>query len=170
MAKNCDNTSVAVIVKDNEGRVLLIERKEYNPGWALPAGHQDGDDAEKAAKKELLEEVGLTVTYLKLHLFITLKNPCKREGGSFHRWSVFIAERWHGEVKENEREVKSFLWADKKKIFELAHKLESFMEKNKLSIDNLSDLVKTTNESESWKANLGLEPPMYVIFKELKII
>src|SRR3989344_6505300 len=71
MPKKCDNTSVAVIVKDLDcrnfslDRILLIERKIYNPGFALPAGHCDGDDVEKTAKKELFEEVGLTALFLK---------------------------------------------------------------------------------------------------------
>ena len=49
--KKCDNTSVAAIVKDSQNRILLIERKKYNPGFALPTGHEDGDGAEKALIK-----------------------------------------------------------------------------------------------------------------------
>lgn len=170
MVKKCDNTSVAVIVKNPEGKILLIERKKYNPGFALPAGHEDGDGSEKAAKKEFLEETGLVADFLRSRLLITLKNPCKREGGSHHRWSIFIAEKWHGEVKKSEDEVKSFVWADKEMILEFARRLENFMKENNLSIDNLPVVVRVTNESESWKRVPGLEPPMYVLFKELGII
>lgn len=170
MSKKCDNTSVAVIVKNTEGKILLIERKIYNPGFALPAGHQDGDNAEKATKKELFEEVGLRALSLRPKLAITLQNTCKREGGNFHRWTIFIAERWEGEVKPSEREVKSIYWADESKILELARKLEEFIARNNLSIDNLPSLIKATNEMREWKDNLGLEPVMYMLFKELKII
>lgn len=170
MSKKCDNTSVAVIVKNPDGKILLIERKKNNPGWALPAGHQDGDGAEKGAKRELKEEVGLTADYLRPRLMITLKNPCKREGGTYHRWTIFIAEKWHGEVKKSEEEVISFVWADKEMILEFARRLERFLEENNLSLDNLPAVVKATNKLESWKRILGLEPPMYVLFKELKII
>ena len=178
MSKKCDNTSVAVIARDPDcrnsslDRILLIERKKYNPGFALVAGHQDGDNSEKAAKKELFEEVGLSADFLRPRLLITLNNPCKREGGSYHRWEIFIAEKWSGNIKKSENEVKNFIWADKVMIKELASRLEKFAEENKLSVDNkhLSELVKATNESESWKRSPGLEPPMYVLFKELGII
>ena len=176
MPKKCDNTSVAVIVKDLDcrnfslDRVLLIERKIYNPGWALPAGHQDGDYAEETAKKELFEEVGLTALFLKPGPIMTLQNPCKREGGSFHRWTVFVAEKWEGEVKKSEREIKNFMWADQAKITELARNLEEFISKNSFSLEDLPSLVKATNELPEWKENPGLEPPIYLLLKELKII
>lgn len=171
MAKKCDNTSIAVIVKNKNDKILLIERKEYNPGWALPAGHQDGDSDEKTAKKELFEETGLVVLSLSPRLGVTLQNPCSpKRGGKFHRWIVFIAERWCGEPKMSEREVKNFIWADKQKINEFARKLEEFMAKNNLSVNDMQVLVRATNELPEWKENLGLEPPMYVLFKELRII
>ncbi|HEY4521739.1 MAG TPA: NUDIX hydrolase [Candidatus Paceibacterota bacterium] len=170
--KKCDNTSVAAIVKDSQNRILLIERKKYNPGFALPAGHEDGDGAEKALIKEIKEEVGLVVNFARPRLMMTLKNPCKREGGSFHRWTVFDVLKWRGKIIKGDEEVRSYVWADNEMIKEFAHRLEEFAEKNKISIDNnhLSDLVKSTNESELWKQSPGLEPPMYVLFKELKII
>lgn len=171
MFKRCDNTSVAVIVKNPDGKILLIERKKNNPGWALPAGHQDGDGAEKGAKRELKEEVGLVADYLWVRLMITLQNPCGlKRGGIYHCWTIFVAEKWCGEVKKSEEEVKNFIWADKEKILGLARKLEEFMVKNNLSISDLSSLVRATNEFPEWKENLGLEPPMYILFKELKII
>jgi len=176
MSKKCDNTSVAVIVRDPDcrnsslDRILLIERKIYNPGFALPAGHHDGADPKKAAKNELFEEVGLTALYLLPRLIKTLKNTCKREGGTFHRWIVFEAEKWSGEPAMSEREVKSFVWADKAKIAELARKLEEFISKNGFSLEDLPALIDATNKSEEWKSGPGLEPAMYVLFKELKII
>ncbi len=170
MSKKCDNTSVAIIVGDRAGKILLIERKKYNPGFALPAGHEDGDGAEAAAKKELFEEVGLNALIMNLVLIKNLKNPCKRDGGNYHVWVVFVAQKWEGEVKKSDEEVKSFIWADEKKVLDLARKLEKFIEENKLSTYDLPALVKATNESEGWKKNPGLEPSMYVLFKELKII
>ena len=117
-------------------------------------------------------EVGLVVNFARPRLMVTLNNPCKREYGTFHKWTIFNVVKWHGEVKKGEDEVKSFVWADKEMIKEFACRLEKFAEKNKIPIDNdhLPALVKATNESELWKQNPGLEPPMYVLFKELKII
>jgi 8-oxo-dGTP diphosphatase len=53
----------AVVIRDDDGRLLLIKR---GPGatrsglWAIPAGYVDyGEDVRKAAARELSEETGL---------------------------------------------------------------------------------------------------------------
>ena len=53
----------AVVVFDDEGRLLLVKRAEgaTRAGlWAIPAGYVDyGEDVKEAAARELLEETGL---------------------------------------------------------------------------------------------------------------
>ncbi len=53
----------AVVVWDEDGRLLLIKRAEgaTRPGlWAIPAGYVDyGEDVRTAAARELYEETGL---------------------------------------------------------------------------------------------------------------
>ena len=55
----------AVLVRDDEGRVLLIRRApgSTKPGlWAIPAGYVDyGEDVRAAARREMREETGLLV-------------------------------------------------------------------------------------------------------------
>jgi ADP-ribose pyrophosphatase YjhB (NUDIX family) len=55
----------AVVFRDN--KVLMIERKNFPAGWALPGGFVDyGESAEGAVTRELLEETGLRAHTLKL--------------------------------------------------------------------------------------------------------
>lgn len=47
----------------SSGRIVLIERRNPPYGWALPGGFVDvGETVEHAARREALEETGLTVT------------------------------------------------------------------------------------------------------------
>jgi 8-oxo-dGTP diphosphatase len=47
-------------------RVVLVERKNPPPGWALPGGYVDeGESLEAAAVREAKEETGLAVTLVE---------------------------------------------------------------------------------------------------------
>jgi ADP-ribose pyrophosphatase YjhB (NUDIX family) len=53
--------SAAVLFRDAEGRVLLVE-PNYREGWGLPGGTVESDDGEtprQGARRETLEELGL---------------------------------------------------------------------------------------------------------------
>lgn len=171
MAKICDNTSGGILIYKGQD-LLMIERKRNNFGMAIPAGHLDGDASGAGTLRELEEETGLSADDLALRIEKTLPNPCKREGGTHHAWSIFEATRWRGDIRPSASEVKSYFWASPKKIKELSQKLEDFAREKKISLseDNLSSLVKETNEDPSWISHPGLEPPMYFLFKELNII
>ena len=171
MAKKCDNTSVAVVVRKGQS-ILMIERKKYNFGFALPAGHQDGDEPAATAKKELSEEVGLIAEVIEERVRMSLLNSCKRDGGAYHDWTVFEATRWIGKLKLSEDEVKKTFWADRETIFKIAKRLEDFAGSLGISItkENLPQIVKATNSDPLWEQSPGLEPPMYFLFKELKLI
>lgn len=171
MPKTCDNKSVGILVWE-DGRLLMIERRKYNFGFALPAGHQDGDDAETAAYKELSEEVGLLTETLEEKAKLTLPNPCKRGGGTYHDWTIFEAKSWSGNIKPSADETKSYVWAGPQEITVLSIRLQKFSQKKGLLLEpkNLPTLVKETNTDAGWQKNPGLEPPMYFLFKKLGII
>lgn len=171
MPKICDNKSVGMIVW-KERKLLMIERKKHNPGFAIPAGHQDGDDPETAARRELSEEVGLVAETLLEKCARTLPNTCPREGGTYHLWTIFEVAKWHGDIKASPTETKRYLWADRDEILEFARQLEDYALRHEveLIVDNLPEIVEITNLDQTWQENPGLEPPMYFLFKELGII
>lgn len=169
MPKVCDNTSTGILFW-KDGKLLLVERKKYNPGFAIPAGHNDGDDPEKTARKEAGEEVGLSIDVLEKKFEIELPNPCIREGGTHHWWTIFEVIQWGGDIRPEATEVKSYVWASRDALQGYAEALERFMERGGYSFDDLPALVRATNESEEWKISPGLEPPMYIILKKLNII
>lgn len=58
--------SVVVIV-DQYGRILLQQRRHPKGVWGLPGGLMElGESTEQVAKREVLEETGLTVDQLQL--------------------------------------------------------------------------------------------------------
>ena len=54
------------IIIEYEGGIVLIERRNPPPGWALPGGFIDrGESAECAAVREAAEETGLALSDLR---------------------------------------------------------------------------------------------------------
>ena len=103
--------SAGAIIKDKEGRILIIERKFAPFGWAGPAGHIDeGESPEEAMKREVREEVGLEVKKFKLLYHETLDwNKCSR-GITGHEWFLYKILEWSGELKKEKSEVKNLKW------------------------------------------------------------
>lgn len=156
MAKKCDNTSVGLIIKDKAGRFLIIERMKPPFGFAVPAGHLDGDTFEAGLVREVKEEVGLDVQKYKKVLDRRFDNPCRRESGTWHHWQVYRAEEWSGEVKRSESETKQALWLTHSEIGALAERTTAY-------------ILGSISEKE-WQEKPGLEVVWYEIFKILGII
>lgn len=143
-----------LVWRDDE--LLLIERKKYPFGFALPAGHVDADATyEAAAIRELREEVGLVATNVKLIAEARKENPCRREDGSWHMWKLYEVVA-SGDVVPAVDEAKQADWYSREDLAKLARRTEQY-------------LKKEISEDE-WVANPGLEPIMYDWFIELHII
>lgn len=155
MPKKCDHTSVGMLVW-KDGKLLLIERAKFPPGFAVPAGHVDGDGTfEESAIRELKEEVGLDVANLELVAKGRKENHCRREDGSWHYWKIYQINA-EGDIDRSKDETKQAGWYTKEQILELASKTEKY---------NNHEITE-----EEWSKNPGLEPVMLEWFKEIKII
>ena len=164
MVKKCDNKSVGIIIQNENGDFLMIERMKYPFGFAPVAGHldDDGDDYKTAAVREASEEVGLDVKKLTLLLDKDLENqfglPCSRGGSerTSHHWQVFRADKWGGELKRSKDETKQVRWVAMPNLLSLAIRTEAYIN------EKISD--------EDWETNPGFEEVWYRIFKILGII
>ncbi|MEU8199317.1 NUDIX hydrolase [Microbispora amethystogenes] len=115
MTKVCDNASVGVLVTDDHGKWLMFERATFPPGVAPAAGHvfDDHDGYEDAARAEVAEELGLTVTALELLPVGGWRpNRCRRHPGPRgvgHQWQVYQATVT-GDLAPSARETRNVRW------------------------------------------------------------
>ncbi len=148
----CDHTSVGIFVWKDE-RLLLIERAIFPWGFAVPAGHVDEDKTfEEAAARELMEEVGLEATDLKLLAEGRKENHCSRPEGTWHYWKLYKATVV-GDIRRSSEETKRAGWYSKEEITRLAQRTEAYQ--------------NGTVAEDEWKESPGLEPVMCEWFNTL---
>jgi ADP-ribose pyrophosphatase YjhB (NUDIX family) len=89
--KRCQHPLLTVdIIININGGIVLIERKNPPPGWALPGGFVDYNETiEHAAIREAKEETSLDIKLLEQ--FYTYSDP-KRDPRGHTISTVFIAE------------------------------------------------------------------------------
>ena len=111
--RGCDNTSVGVLIWHG-GRLLVFDRAAFPPGVAPAAGHVDEHGGwEAAARAEVAEETGLTVTRLTRLAGGWRANRCRRETGprgTGHHWEVYEAAVT-GDLVPSARETRNMRWA-----------------------------------------------------------
>ena len=122
------NKSAGAIIKDKDGKILMIDRVLPPLGWACPAGHIDeGEIPEKAMEREAKEEVNLDIKNYKLLIQEFAPDNVCVKGVRGHDWYVFEVIGWEGKVKVDPMEAKNFGWFSPKEIKEL--KLEKIWAK-----------------------------------------
>lgn len=69
-----------VVVKNEKGEVLFLEREKNWKGITFPGGHvENGESIIECAKREILEETGLEITDLKIKGLVNWYNEEKHE-------------------------------------------------------------------------------------------
>jgi 8-oxo-dGTP diphosphatase len=82
---------VIIELTDRPGRqIVLIKRKNPPFGWAIPGGFVDiGETIEHAARREALEETGLSV---RLHVLLGVYSNPSRDARGHTATAVYVAE------------------------------------------------------------------------------
>ncbi len=118
MSKVFQSCGASVIIyKDNK---ILLQQRRDNKCWGYHGGHVElGEIVEEAARRELLEETGLTA--LSLELFGVFSGPdlcyVYPDGNEVHIIDVvYLCNNFSGNLKHQESEVLSLKWFDVDKI------------------------------------------------------
>ncbi|WP_163852847.1 NUDIX hydrolase [Paenibacillus elgii] len=128
-----------VIVQDSNDRILLQQRKHPFGTWGIPGGLMElGETAEDTARRELLEEAGITIGELELiDVFSGPQNFIKAPNGDeFYVVTIAYSTRsFTGQPFINDAESLDLKFFDLQEVPELvkSHRiiLERFLEKNK---------------------------------------
>ncbi|MFO7958066.1 NUDIX domain-containing protein [Thioalkalivibrio sp.] len=92
----------------NPGRIVVIERRNPPPGWALPGGFVDeGETVEQAALREAREETRLEV---RLEVLLGVYSDPERDARG-HTVSVVYVARGEGEARAQD-DAKALAWLD----------------------------------------------------------
>lgn len=153
--KRCDNTSVGILINDDQGRLLVFDRATPPWGVAPPAGHiDDHGTPEQAATAEVHEEVGLQVEDLELIARRWRDNRCRRTDGpqgAGHEWWIYRAQV-HGELAPSPRETHNARWLSTREL-------------QVLSLRTARYVYGDITEAE-WRHEPGIEP-VWVYFLSL---
>ena len=86
-----------IIYVDDEGYLILVDRKYYPEGHALPGGFVDlGESTKKAAVREAKEETGLDVEITE---FVALRDEPERDPRDHNVAAVYRVKAIGGELK-----------------------------------------------------------------------
>ena len=116
-----------VMIRRDDGMVLVQERILYWKGIAFPGGHAEpGESFERSAEREILEETGLTVKNLELCGIVHWDCPERKE-----KFIVFLyrTSDFSGELISETEEGKVF-WVkeDELKNMKLCNNFEKYLE------------------------------------------
>lgn len=114
MAKH--TRSAGGVVLNDRGQVIIVNQK--NNSWSLPKGHIDpGEDAIKAAQREIYEESGVK----NLVLVKSLGGYTRRSGNGaeIKNISMFLFKTDQEKLKPADPENPGAVWIDKDKVTDI---------------------------------------------------
>jgi 8-oxo-dGTP pyrophosphatase MutT (NUDIX family) len=155
--KYCDHAAVGVLISSPAG-LLVFERARPPAGIAPVAGHLDQHGGpEQAARTEVAEEVGLTVTSLHLLTTVWRHNRCRRPTRDRvgHYWSIYRAQV-SGQIRPSAQEVRAPRWLHSDQLQQQAHRTAAYAE------GRLTE--------EQFTAKPGLEPVWVRFLHELQLV
>jgi 8-oxo-dGTP pyrophosphatase MutT (NUDIX family) len=155
--KPCDHAAVGVLISSPAG-LLVFERVRPPAGIAPVAGHVDQHGGpEQAARAEVGEEVGLTVTSLLPLTTAWRPNRCRRPATDRvgHYWSVYRAEV-SGQIRPSAQEVRVPRWLHQDQLQQHALRTAAYAE------GRLSEA--------QFAAEPGLEPMWVRFLHELELV
>jgi 8-oxo-dGTP pyrophosphatase MutT (NUDIX family) len=141
-AANSVVPSVTVVIRDDQGRILLIHKID-NDQWALPGGgHDVGERITDTAVREVHEETGLDIEVMRL--VGTYTNPhhviAYDDGEVRQQFSLCFEGRWIGGTpREDGTETKAVRWVSPKDFEGL-----SIHPSMRLRIDHALNASRTT--------------------------
>lgn len=96
-------------IVEHDGRILLIQNTYGNPVWTLPGGGvKRGESPEEAVRREVKEEVGIELVFLKK--FSELQNNREYKRDTVY---CFIGEVKNKAIKIDENEIQKARWFEK---------------------------------------------------------
>ncbi|MFH2069451.1 MAG: NUDIX hydrolase [Candidatus Omnitrophota bacterium] len=102
--------TVDIIIETDDGRVILIKRKNPPYGWAIPGGFVEwGESLEEAAAREAKEETSLEVS--NLHQFHTYGAPFRDR--RFHTISTVFTAKAGGRPKAEDDAIEIGVFGEK---------------------------------------------------------
>jgi 8-oxo-dGTP pyrophosphatase MutT (NUDIX family) len=159
--KTCDNASVGILIRDDQGRYLMFDRNTFPAGVAPAAGHvfDDHPGYPEAAHAEVAEELGLTVVELELAKAGGWRdNRCRRAPGPRgvgHQWQVFTATVT-GDLSPSQRETRNVRWLTAQDLQALA--------------DRTADHASGWLGTEQFAQHPGIEPVWVRFLVDLGIV